>query len=308
MSSDTTANGITSAATESAPPLVLNRTPAWRRRKALHNYLALIPFIAFALFPLYIMMITSVKSDTEISNLGVSPFWATGMTTDQYVFLYQETSFFSHWLLNTIVVAVVSTIISVSIGILAAYALARLKFRGVETFGIAVFITYLVPQPLLFIPLIDVINFIDEIVPIRDTYWSLIITYPTFLTPFVIWLLLGYFKTIPVEVEECAYLDGCSRLGALFKVVLPMAMPGIICAILFAFTLSWNEFLYSLVFIQAVEAKTIGVGVFTELIRGDIYFWGSLMAACFAGTMPIVVLYSFFMDYYVSGLTSGAIK
>lgn len=308
MSSDTTANGITSAATESAPPLVLNRTPQWRRRKALYNYLALIPFIAFALFPLYIMMITSVKSDTEISNLGNSPFWATGMTLDQYVFLYEETSFFSHWLLNTIVVSVVSTIISVSIGILAAYALARLKFRGVETFGIAVFITYLVPQPLLFIPLIDVINFIDEIVPIRDTYWSLIITYPTFLTPFVIWLLLGYFKTIPVEVEECAYLDGCSRLGALFKVVLPMAMPGIICAILFAFTLSWNEFLYSLVFIQAVEAKTIGVGVFTELIRGDIYFWGSLMAACFAGTMPIVVLYSFFMDYYVSGLTSGAIK
>ena len=230
------------------------------------------------------------------------------MTIDQYIVLAENTGFFDYWLINTIVVAVVSTIISVSIGILAAYALARLKFRGVEVFGIAVFVTYLVPQPLLFIPLIDVINFIDDIIPIRDTYWSLIITYPTFLTPFVIWLLLGYFKTIPVEVEECAYLDGCSRIGALFRVVLPMAMPGIICAVLFAFTLSWNEFLYSLVFIQAQEAKTIGVGVFTELIRGDVYYWGSLMAACFAGTVPIVVLYSFFMDYYVSGLTSGAIK
>ncbi|MEM7252543.1 MAG: carbohydrate ABC transporter permease [Pseudomonadota bacterium] len=296
------------AAPAQEQPGELNRTPSWRRRKEFWNYVGLIPFVMFALFPLYIIFVTSVKSDQEISNLGVSPFWATGITVDNYVFLAENTAFFESWLINTIIVAVVSTIISVGIGILAAYALARLRFRGVEVFGIAVFITYLVPQPLLFLPLIDVINFIDDIIPIRDTYWSLIITYPTFLTPFVIWLLLGYFKTIPVEVEECAYLDGCSRIGALFKVVLPMAMPGIICAILFAFTLSWNEFLYSLVFIQAQEAKTIGVGVFTELIRGDVYYWGSLMAACFAGTIPIVVIYAFFMDYYVSGLTSGAIK
>ena len=288
---------------------IQNKVPLWRRRKDTYNYLTLVPFVAFALFPLYIMFITSVKPDVEISNPSeFSPFWSSGVTIDQYIYLAENTAFFEDWLLNTIIVAVVSTIISVSIGILAAYALARLKFRGVEVFGIAVFITYLVPQPLLFIPLIDVINFIDDIIPIPDTYWSLIITYPTFLTPFVIWLLLGYFKTIPVEVEECAYLDGCSRMGALFRVVLPMAMPGIICAVLFAFTLSWNEFLYSLVFIQAQEAKTIGVGVFTELIRGDVYYWGSLMAACFGGTLPIVILYSFFMDYYVSGLTSGAIK
>lgn len=310
MNSSTTRDAIPvePTAREAAPPTALNRTPTWRRRKSLLNYLALLPFVAFALFPLYIILITSIKSDKEIANLGISPFWATGMTVDNYVFLAENTSFFDSWLGNTIIVSVVSTIISVSIGVLAAYALARLRFRGVEVFGIAVFITYLVPQPLLFIPLIDVVNFVDDIIPIRDTYWSLILTYPTFLTPFVIWLLLGYFKTIPVEVEECAYLDGCSRIGALFRVVLPMAMPGIICAVLFAFTLSWNEFLYSLVFIQAAEAKTIGVGVFTELIRGDVYYWGSLMAACFAGTIPIVVLYSFFMDYYVSGLTSGAIK
>ena len=172
----------------------------------------------------------------------------------------------------------------------------------------AVFITYLVPQTLLFLPLVDVINLIDDFIPIRDTYWSLILTYPTFLIPFVTWLLMGYFRTIPVEVEECAYLDGCSRLGALFKVVLPMAIPGIICAILFSYTLSWNEFLYSLVFIQDEYAKTLSVGVFTELIRGDIYFWGSLMAACLLGTLPIVILYGFLMDYYTSGLTQGAIK
>ena len=306
---DATVRGLGGENDPAANPNVRNKVPAWRRRKDAYNYVALIPFIAFALFPLYIMLITSVKPDQEISNPSeFSPFWSSGITLDQYQYLADNTAFFESWLPNTIIVAVVSTIISVSIGILAAYALARLKFRGVEAFGIAVFVTYLVPQPLLFIPLIDVINFIDDIVPIRDTYWSLIITYPTFLTPFVIWLLLGYFKTIPVEVEECAYLDGCSRLGALWKVVLPMAMPGIICAVLFAFTLSWNEFLYSLVFIQAQDAKTIGVGVFTELIRGDVYYWGSLMAACFGGTIPIVVLYAFFMDYYVSGLTSGAIK
>jgi multiple sugar transport system permease protein len=295
-------------ATSEGKSLVLNRTPMWRQRKKLANYLALLPYIAFALFPFYIMVITSFKSKQEINNLSKSPFWATGITLDNYVYLFQHTGFFDHWLLNTLIVATVSTVISVSIGTLAAYALARLRFRGVEMFGVAVFITYLVPQSLLFLPLINVVNAVDSVIPIRDTYWSLILTYPTFLIPFVIWLLMGYFRTIPVEVEECAYLDGCSRLGALFRVVLPMATPGIICAVLFSFTLSWNEFLYSLVFIQDQTAKTLSVGVFTELIRGDIYYWGSLMAACFSGAIPIVVLYSFFMDYYVSGLTSGAIK
>lgn len=306
MSSDTAT--MPAMAKSEGKSLALNRTPMWRQRKKLANYLALVPYVAFALFPFYIMVITSFKSKQEINNLSKSPFWATGITTDHYVYLAQHTGFFDHWLLNTVIVATVSTAISVSVGTLGAYALARLRFRGVEMFGVAVFITYLVPQSLLFIPLINVVNAVDSVIPIRDTYWSLILTYPTFLIPFVMWLLMGYFRTIPVEVEECAYLDGCSRLSALFRVVLPMATPGIICAVLFSFTLSWNEFLYSLVFIQDQAAKTLSVGVFTELIRGDIYYWGSLMAACFSGAIPIVVLYSFFMDYYVSGLTSGAIK
>ena len=288
--------------------LTINKVPTWRRRKSMANYIALLPYLFFALFPFYIMFITSLKSKQEINNLGQSPFWATGIATENYVYLATNTGFFEHWLLNTFIVTAVSTIISVSVGILAAYALARLRFRGVEVFGVAVFISYLVPQALLFIPLIDVINTIDDYIPIRDTYWSLILTYPTFLIPFVTWLLMGYFKTIPVEVEECAYLDGCSRLGALFRVVLPMAIPGIMCAVLFCITLSWNELLYSLVFIQDETAKTISVGVITELIRGDIYYWGSLMAACFTGALPIIVIYGFFMDYYVSGLTAGAIK
>ena len=284
------------------------KTPMWRIRKEVVTYASLIPYIAFSLFPLYIMFITSLKSKQEINNLGASPFWATGITLDNYLYLAENTHFFDYWLINTFIVTAVSTAISVAVGILAAYALARLRFRGVEAFGVAVFITYLVPQALLFLPLINVINFIDDFIPIRDTYWSLILTYPTFLIPFVTWLLMGYFRTVPFEVEECAYIDGASRMRTLVTIVLPMALPGVACAVLFSFTLCWNEFLYTLVFIQDELQKTLSVGVLTELVRGDIYFWGSLMAACLVGSIPVIVIYAFFMDYYVSGLTAGAIK
>lgn len=290
------------------------KLPAWRIRQAIVTYVGLIPYVAFALFPLYIMFITSLKSKQEINNLGASPFWATGITTENYQYLFANTHFLDSWLLNTVIVALVATAISVTVGILAAYALARLRFRGVEAFGVAVFITYLVPQSLLFLPLIEVINFVDRFVydlfgiAVRDSYLSLIITYPTFLIPFVTWLLMGYFRTVPFEVEECAHIDGCGRIRTLVTIVLPMAIPGVACAILFAFTLCWNEFLYSLVFIQDELEKTVSVGVFTELIRGDIYFWGSLMSACLAGSIPILVIYAFFMDYFTSGLTAGAIK
>lgn len=284
------------------------KMPMWRIRKEVVTYASLVPYIAFSLFPLYIMFITSLKSKQEINNLGASPFWATGITLDNYRYLAENTHFFDYWLLNTFIVTAVSTAISVAVGILAAYALARLRFRGVEAFGVAVFITYLVPQALLFLPLINVINFIDDFIPIRDTYWSLILTYPTFLIPFVTWLLMGYFRTVPFEVEECAYIDGASRMRTLVTIVLPMALPGVACAVLFSFTLCWNEFLYTLVFIQDEIQKTLSVGVLTELVRGDIYFWGSLMAACLVGSIPVIVIYAFFMDYYVSGLTAGAIK
>ena len=297
-----------SATTVAVGTRLRTKTPTWRIRQAITTYTGLIPYVAFAMFPLYIMLVTSLKSKQEINDLSASPFWATGVVLENYQYLAERTHFFDHWLLNTVIVAVVATAISVTIGILAAYALARLRFRGVEFFGVGVFITYLVPTSLLFLPLINVINFIDEFIPIRDTYWSLIITYPTFLIPFVTWLLMGYFRTVPFEVEECAYIDGCSRLRTLIQIVLPMAIPGVACAILFAFTLCWNEFLYSLVFIQDELHKTLSVGVFTELVRGDIYFWGSLMAACITGSLPIIVLYAFFMDFYVTGLTGGAIK
>jgi multiple sugar transport system permease protein len=185
---------------------------------------------------------------------------------------------------------------------------APLPGGGVEAFGAAVFMPCLVPTSLLFLVRIHVINFLDKFFHIRDTYWSLVIACPTLFIPFVAWLLMGYFHTVLVEVVEWAYLDGCGRLGTLLTIVLPVALPGVVCAILCGFTLCWNELLYSLVCMQDELHKTLSVGVITELMWGDMYSWGSLIAACVMGALPIIVLYAFFMDYYAPGLTAGAIK
>lgn len=279
------------------------RVFGWMRTLAT-GYLPMIPFLLFALFPFYFMFITALKKDNELYNLKSAPFWISkGVTFDHYSFLLRETPFLT-WVTNTVIVSVLATLLSVAIGILAAHSLARLRFRGVDSFAIAIFITYLVPPTLLFLPLTQIVNTLG----LSDSIWSLVITYPTFLVPFSTWLLMGYFKTIPKEIEECAMIDGCSRFQTLVRIVLPAAVPGIICAVLFAFTISWNEFLYSLTFISPTESKTLTVGVVAELIRGDIYYWGSLMAGAVMGSLPIVIIYVFFMDYFVSGLTAGAIK
>jgi multiple sugar transport system permease protein len=269
------------------------------------KYLPLLPYLFFSLFPLYFMLVTSVKTDQELYNLKAAPFWvaSAGFTVSNYSYLFERTMY-GTWLGNSLKISLVATALSVAISILAAYALARLRFRGAETFGVAVFVTYLVPPSLLFLPLAKVV----ETLGLTDRSLALIATYPTFLIPFCTWLLMGYFRTIPKEIEECALIDGCNRIQALVRIVLPMAIPGIICAVLFGFTISWNEFLYSLVFISTSTAKTMTVGVVSELIRGDIYYWGQLMAGAVVGSIPIVVAYVFFMDYYVSGLTAGGIK
>jgi multiple sugar transport system permease protein len=267
-------------------------------------YLPLVPYILFALFPLYFMLVTSLKGNAELYDPTSTPFWIfRGVTLAHYELLSDETPFWN-WFANSLIVSVASTVISVVLGILAAYPLARLKFPGAESFGVAIFVTYLVPPSLLFLPLSTVVNWLG----ISDSLWALIVTYPTFLVPFCTWLLIGYFRTVPKEIEECAMLDGCSRLQSMLRIMLPAAVPGVICAALFAFTLSWNEFLYSLVFVSPAELKTMTVGVFSELIRGDIYYWGALMAGACIGSFPIVIAYVFFLDYYVSGLTAGAIK
>jgi len=260
-------------------------------------------FVVFTLFPFYWMLVASLKPNNELYNLRTFPFWVFSPTLDHYLYLFQKT-YYATWLMNTLVVSISSTAISLLFGILAGYALARLRFRGAAILGLAIFISYLVPQTLLFIPMFDVIKTLN----IGDTYWALILTYPTFLIPFCTWLLMGYFKSIPKELEESAMIDGSSRLRALVEIVLPLAMPGILSAGIFAFTLSWNEFLYSLVFITTTPMKTLPVGVVNELIRGDVFFWGSLMAGALLGSVPVALIYSFFVEYYVAGLTAGAVK
>jgi len=280
------------------------RSRAEKIRSAAFGYANVVPFVFFALFPFYYMVITSLKNDAELYDLKSVPFLIqTGVITDHYRYLFGKTEFFT-WMKNSLIISVVATSVSLVIAILAGYSLARLRFRGVSSFGTAVFITYLVPPTLLFLPLSQVVVWLG----LSDTIWSLIVTYPTFLVPFSTWLLMGYFRTIPREVEECALVDGASRIQTLLRIVLPMALPGIVCCTLFGFTLTWNEFTYALTFVSQTANKTAVVGVTADLIRGDIYYWGSLMAGAVVASLPIVIVYVWFLDYYVSGLTAGAVK
>jgi len=267
-------------------------------------HLGLLPFLIFAVFPFYHMALTSLKTDRELYDRAAVPLLIRqGPTLEHYQKLLWETGFLT-WTKNSLLVTLLATTVSVLIGTVAAYALARLKFFGVGPFGTGIFVTYLVPTSLLFLPLAQVVHWLG----LADSKWSLVVTYPTFLVPFCTWLLMGYFRTVPKEVEECAMVDGATRLQALTRIVLPIAIPGLVCAILFAFTLSWNEFIYALTFTSSSDEITASVGVTQELIRGDIYFWGGLMAGAVLASVPIVVLYVFFLDYYVSGLTAGAVK
>jgi len=272
----------------------------WRRAFTFSVPLGL--FALATLFPFYWMFVTSIRPDEELYSVDISPFYTLHPTLVHFRFLFAE-SFFGHWLWNTMFVAVLSTAISLVCGILAGYALARLQFRGATTLGISIFVTYLVPPTLLFIPLVAVVGAFH----LLDSPWSLILTYPTFLIPFCTWLLMGYFKTIPREIEECARIDGASRIQSLLRIVLPSAMPGILSAGIFAFTLSANEFLYALVFISSPQQKTVPVGVVSELVRGDVFYWGPLMAGALLGSVPVALIYSFFVEYYVQGMT-GAVK
>jgi multiple sugar transport system permease protein len=267
-------------------------------------------FVVITLFPFYWMFLASIKSNKELYDLKAFPFFALDVTLEHYTYLFDKTRY-AEWLKNTMIVSVASTTISLTFSVFAGYALARLRFWGAGVLGLLIFVSYLVPQTLLFIPLFQVIKNLGDwtggaVGP--DTYWALILTYPTFLIPFSSWLLMGYFKSIPKELEESAMIDGSSRIGSLVRVVLPLAMPGLLSAGIFAFTLSWNEFLYSLVFMTTSPMKTLPVGITTELIKGDVFFWGSLMAGALLASVPVSIAYSFFVDYYVAGLTAGAVK
>lgn len=265
-------------------------------------YLPLLCFLFVLLFPFYWMAMTSFKPDAELLSREANPFWIHSPTLAHFDKLLFHTSY-PDWMWNTIVVSVASTFASLAASVFAAYAIERLRFRGAKGTGMAIFLAYLVPPSILFIPLATVVFQMG----IFDTRWALILTYPTFLIPFCTWLLMGYFRSIPYELEECALIDGATRWQILTRIILPLAVPGLISAGIFAFTLSWNEFIYALTFVSSSEVKTVPVGVVTELVEGDVYHWGALMAGALLGSLPVAILYSFFVEYYVSGMT-GAVK
>ena len=272
-------------------------------RRLVTVWLPLLLFVFVLLFPFYWMGVTALKPNHELTDFrNYSPLWPAQATLRHINYLLFETTY-PYWLWNTILISVGSTVLSLIAAVFAAYAIERLRFSGARVTGLAIFLAYLVPPSILFIPLaVLIFNF-----GIYDSKLALIFTYPTFLVPFCTWLLMGYFRSIPYELEECALVDGASRWQILIKIILPLAVPGLISAGIFAFTLSWNEFIYALTFVQSSENKTVAVGVLTELVRGDVYEWGALMAGALLGSLPVVILYSFFVEHYVSSMT-GAVK
>ncbi len=273
-----------------------------RRRRLVTIYLPLAIFVFVLLFPFYWMGVTAFKPNAELLSRDGNPFWVNAPTLAHFHHLLFKTSY-PEWLWNTVLVSVVATFASLAASVLAAYAIERLRFTGAKQTGLAIFLAYLVPPSILFIPLAAIVTNLG----LADTRWALILTYPTFLIPFCTWLLMGYFRSIPFELEECALIDGATRWQILIKIILPLAVPGLISAGIFAFTLSWNEFIYALTFVSSSENKTVPVGVVTELVEGDVYHWGPLMAGALLGSLPVAFVYSFFVEYYVSGLT-GSVK
>src|SRR5258705_1964078 len=265
-------------------------------------YIPLGVFVSVLLFPFYWMVTTSLKPNEELLSRAENPFWVKSPTLSHFYHLLFETPY-PEWMWNTVVVSVVSTFASLAASVFAAYAIERLRFKGSKQTGLAIFLAYLVPPSILFIPLAAIVVKLG----LFDTRWALILTYPTFLIPFCTWLLMGYFRSIPFELEECALIDGATRWQILTKIILPLAVPGLISAGNFAFTVSWNQVIYPLPFFSSSEAKTVPVGVVTELVEGDVYHWGALMAGALLGSLPVAVLYSFFVEHYVAGM-EGAVE
>jgi len=272
-------------------------------QRVVYLYLPLFVIVFVLLFPFYWMTITAVKPNEQLVNFAeVNPFWVVRPTLDHITNLLFDTPYLK-WMWNTMMVAVLATTLSLIASVLAAYAIVRLRYRGAQMIGGLIFLAYLVPPTILFIPLsIMIVQY-----GLWDSPWSLILTYPTFLIPFSTWLLMGYFKSIPFELEECAMIDGATRWQILVKILLPLSGPGLISAGIFSFTLSWNEFIYALTFISSPGNKTVPVAILSEMVDGDVYRWGSLMAGALFGSVPVAIIYMFFVNHYVSAM-AGAVK
>lgn len=282
--------------------------PRSRREKEVRRHLVLytwaIPYLIVAVFPIYWMAITAFKQEADLYRMEHVPFWFNLLPTTKHVtYLFTHTNY-GAWMINTLSIAAWVACITLVTAVPAGYALARLRLPGSENLGIAIFATYLIPPIILFLPLSRVVSTLG----LQDRWWALVVVYPTFTIPFCTWLLMGFFKTVPGEIEEAARVDGCGHLGALLRVVLPISLPGVLTAVIFSFTLSMQDFLYALAFVSVSDQKPVPLGVATELIRGDVFFWGSLMAGALLVGVPVAILYNFFLDRFITGITGAAVK
>jgi multiple sugar transport system permease protein len=276
-----------------------------RRRESIVSYLIVGPFAIVLAFPFYWMLITALRADNDLYDIEQVPFKFNGdsPTSANFRFLFEETDYLK-WLENTAIVGAAVVLITLVLALPAGYALARLSGGWGQTVGVGIFLTYLVPPTLLFLPLSRVIAELG----LHDRLWSLILVYPSFTVPFSIWLLMGFFKTIPPDLEDAALVDGTSRLGALVRIVFPLSIPGILTVVIFSFSLVVNEFVYAITFISSTEQKTLSAGVPTELIRGDVFYWGALMAATLIPAIPLALLYNVFLNRFIAGFTGGAFR
>ena len=265
---------------------------------------ALAFFVVLAAFPFYWMLITAFKTNTDLYNVDNIPFWfSQPPTLEHFRYLFDQT-LFGRWLLNSLIIGLCVVAITLATAVPAGYALTRLTGANAEALGIGIFLTYLVPPTLLFLPLSRIISWLG----LENSMWSLVLVYPTFTIPFCTWLLMGFFKAVPREIEEGAIVDGCSLFGSFVKMVLPLSLPAILTIVIFTFTLTLQEFVYALTFISASSQKPITLGVATDLVRGDIYYWGELMAGALIASVPVAIAYNLFLDHFIAGITGGAVK
>ncbi|HZE35368.1 MAG TPA: carbohydrate ABC transporter permease [Candidatus Eisenbacteria bacterium] len=286
----------------------MRRGPLRKALATVGHRVTILGFTAFAIFPFYWMLITTFKQNSDLyvgaSNTAHNPFIFNQPPTLLHLKTLFQNTLYLTWLFNTLWVGAIVVLITLVLAVPAAYSLARLTGRWGERLSIGIFLTYLVPSTLLFIPFSRLVALLG----LQNHLGALVLIYPTFTVPFCTWLLMGFFKTLPKEVEESAMVDGCSRLGAIGRVVLPLAMPGLLTVVIFALTLTIQEFVYSLTFISSVERMTVSVGVPVALVRGDVYYWGSLMAACLITSAPLAIIYNLFLDRFIAGFTVGAIR
>lgn len=279
-----------------------------RKRALVWSYVFLVIFAIFFLMPPIYMFITSLKTSTEISA-ATNPWWVFHPTLDNYIALLSSNQFLIFFR-NSALVSVIVVAVTMVVSVLAAFALARMKFWGSATLATGVFLTYLIPETLLFIPLFKMFAWVYEVTGIQliNNWWVLILIYPTLTVPFCTWIMIGYFASIPKELDEAALIDGAGYMQMLTKIFIPVALPGIIAATIFAFTVSWAQFLYPLAFTTSADQLVLPVGIITTLIKGDVYNWGQIMTGALLGAAPPLIIYAFLMDYYIAGLTAGATK